>query len=425
MTRIRVLPYGPSNSARDLANALDGLRLAANGNSTFRGRTNDLIINWGNSSFDNPRVFGEARVMNRPEHIRMASNKIDAFTEMRRADVSTVDWTTDRAEAQRWLEAGELVYARTRLQGHSGEGIVMAHANMEADSPAFRVDRTLPQARLYTKGITAQRREFRIHVMQGQVTYVQQKKRESGWEQNENYSNLVRNYHTGWIYATSDVRPNNAALSAARSAVAALGLDFGAVDVITRGDNAWVLEVNTAPGLQGTNLETYSANFRAIAEGRPVTVWSPTDVVFADGPGREPARAVEARARVQTEQAMVEDAATRMMRSEIPDEVVMASNVAAAQAAVERQVARPIPVTAATMAQPAAPVVPPAPPVAPSRPAASEFADGAYYFATLDGQGIVVQFNAEVRGFYMPGWEIPLMTNQANFTVGSRVAMPQ
>ena len=38
-----------------------------------------------------------------------------------------------------------------------------------------------------------------------------------------------------------------------------IGLDFGAVDIIynNRDDVCYLLEVNTAPGLQGTTLEKY------------------------------------------------------------------------------------------------------------------------------------------------------------------------
>jgi len=43
------------------------------------------------------------------------------------------------------------------------------------------------------------------------------------------------------------------------ASVMALGLDFGAVDIVyNENDNkAYVLEINTAPGLSGTTLEKY------------------------------------------------------------------------------------------------------------------------------------------------------------------------
>jgi glutathione synthase/RimK-type ligase-like ATP-grasp enzyme len=44
----------------------------------------------------------------------------------------------------------------------------------------------------------------------------------------------------------------------------ALGLDFGAVDIIQDdGGNFYVLEVNTAPGLEGQTIKSYAEGFNA------------------------------------------------------------------------------------------------------------------------------------------------------------------
>jgi hypothetical protein len=109
----------------------------------------------------------------------------------------------------------------------------------------------MPHCPLYTKGVTGRRRELRVHVAFGQVILSQQKRRRDGYQEMPEYSNLVRNYDTGWIYATSTVVMSDSTRDLALNSVSALGLDFGAVDIITQGDSAWVLEVNTAPGLQG------------------------------------------------------------------------------------------------------------------------------------------------------------------------------
>ncbi|MGL5567045.1 MAG: hypothetical protein ACRDC4_15075, partial [Plesiomonas sp.] len=177
--RIAILPYGGSDSATALKNGIveagpvaTKLRLVG---SAFRGRFGDLIVNWGNSTIEPTimnRIVGDGRVINRPEAIKNASDKIKGFRAMSEAGVPTVEWTLDRAVARQWLEEGCLVYARTRLTGHSGAGIVMAHQNPESIQGvgnAFQVQATVPAAALFTKGLTEQRREFRIHVMNGIV----------------------------------------------------------------------------------------------------------------------------------------------------------------------------------------------------------------------------------------------------------------
>lgn len=374
---IAILPYGPSDSVRALAEAINATgatatRLRREG-STFRGRQGELIVNWGNSTIADATlntIRGNATLLNPPAAIRRASLKTDAFRLMAEQGVNTTEFTTDAAVAQRWMDDGNLVYARTRLQGHSGEGIVMAHRRpetIEGVGGAFEVHGNLPRAPLYTKGITAQRREFRIHVMNGTVTYVQQKKRENNWRENANYSNVVRNYHTGWIYATSGIQPNDAALNGAMAAVAALGLDFGAVDVITRGNDAWVLEVNTAPGLSGTNLETYTTNFLRIHRGEQPIRWTPgADVAAAD----------------EVEDAGDENFA---LPADEPAEVV------AAPVAPQPAQAAPAPRQARPVAQDVGALV-----------------DKAFYFATINGERTVVQYEAGIRQFFMIGIDVPM-----------------
>ena len=45
-------------------------------------------------------------------------------------------------------------------------------------------------------------------------------------------------------------------------AAKALGLDFGAVDIIEKNGRYYVLEVNTAPRLEGYSIERYSNYFK-------------------------------------------------------------------------------------------------------------------------------------------------------------------
>jgi len=53
-------------------------------------------------------------------------------------------------------------------------------------------------------------------------------------------------------------RYSDALLNLARTAVTALGYDFGAVDIIRKGDNFYVLEVNSGPWLNADLVELYA-----------------------------------------------------------------------------------------------------------------------------------------------------------------------
>ena len=52
----------------------------------------------------------------------------------------------------------------------------------------------------------------------------------------------------------------------ARDGISALGLDFGALDVVynERDNKCYLIEANTAPGLEGSTLDLYANAFRSV-----------------------------------------------------------------------------------------------------------------------------------------------------------------
>jgi len=91
--------------------------------------------------------------------------------------------------------------------------------------------------------------EFRVHIFKGKSIRISEKKffEDEGGK---------RDYTT--IKPTSNIKHVR---RAAKKAVKALGLDFGAVDVLATDDECWVLEVNTAPGLGGTMPKVWAETF--------------------------------------------------------------------------------------------------------------------------------------------------------------------
>lgn len=229
--RYRVRPYKQgSKSAKLLANALGGMVLKLK-NSKFVKQADDLVVNWGGTN----------------------KNKLEQYEVFSEFLVDSVFYTASKEEAQRALDGGTTVYARTKLNSMGGNGIVVVEPGED-----------LPDAKVYTAKF-AVKNEYRVHVAYGGVIKVQQKRRvhkdrraEFGIEK-INYN--VRNLAGGWIFAVNDIDPYPPNLETqAVNAVDALGYDFGAVDIaVDENGNVCVFEVNTAPGLCETTAEAYAS----------------------------------------------------------------------------------------------------------------------------------------------------------------------
>ena len=114
-------------------------------------------------------------------------------------------------------------------------------------------------APLYVKYVKKQQ-EYRVHIFNGSVIDVQRKMRRTETPDAEvNWQ--VRNHCNGFIFGRDGVSLPSSATDMCIATVAALSLDFGAVDLIYNAheDKYYVLEVNTACGLTGTTLEIYTA----------------------------------------------------------------------------------------------------------------------------------------------------------------------
>jgi glutathione synthase/RimK-type ligase-like ATP-grasp enzyme len=237
---LKLFPYKiGSVSAKRLAKTLRILRVSP----SYNAKRSDTIINWGSST--PPHFRWMQQDLNKPHAIALASNKLNTFLEYRSQSFTHVpNWTTNPSEAQHWVDLGYKVYCRTKLTGHSGNGIVICN---DGD--------TLVSAPLYTLH-TKHKYEYRVHVFRDQVLDVQQKKKRLGSVGGSG----IRNHSNGWIYARTEINPPEELLVSSIQAVKLLGLDFGAVDIGHRviDNKFFVFEVNTAPGLEGLTLDKYA-----------------------------------------------------------------------------------------------------------------------------------------------------------------------
>lgn len=243
MVKFLIHKQGPSRGARQLRKALRGA--IYNGHSIGAG---SVLINWGDSQCP------VTPCLNRPEAIRQASNKRNAFQLFAAKGVPVPRFATS-LEGVTW--SGTTV-VRHKLTGHSGEGIELVEKGKE-----------LPNAPLYVEYIKKED-EFRIHVGRHgddvRIFSVQRKARrldvpleQINWQ--------IRNHCNGFVFVRQAVNPPQSVADAAKAALTASGLDFGAVDVIynTKEGKAYVLEINTAPGLEGQTIDDYAGYFRGRA----------------------------------------------------------------------------------------------------------------------------------------------------------------
>ena len=249
-----------SQSAKELSQALGVRRIRHNG-STYKGSASKVVINWGSSSL--PEEVMKSKVINNPDAVAKASNKL-TFFETVKDKVNIPPFTTDKEEAKQWLDDGKIVVVREKLQGHSAEGLVLIED--EGKWNGYNHSR----AKLYVKYIP-KRDEYRVHVVNDEVVDVRRKALSS--EANGSFANWkVRNHANGFIYAKNNVDAPEDVHNQSLAAIAGSGLDFGAVDVIWNEylKRAFVLEINTAPGLEGSTIDSYADKFQDILnEGGP------------------------------------------------------------------------------------------------------------------------------------------------------------
>jgi len=245
--RTFVLPYNSaSESAKKLAEALGAKRIKREG-SRYKHKPGDRIINWGCSKIDNPEVL-KGIVLNTPEQVDQVSDKKTFFQSYPGNRDYVVQHTTNIDNALLWSAQDFTVVARHNLRGHSGEGIEIVEPGM-----------LMPHAPLYTK-YKKKTDEYRIHFCDGNLIKFARKGRKLEVP-DEEVNWKVRNLAGGFIYALSnlDEMPEGV-LDACQDYVDNTFLDFGAIDVIYHkpSDRAYILEVNTAPGLSGSTIEAYA-----------------------------------------------------------------------------------------------------------------------------------------------------------------------
>lgn len=220
--------------------------------NTYKNRPTHYVISWGLTTLYNIG-HGPSCVQNK---LTFFDTIKDWNDHNEHAQVNIPEWTDKKEVAQEWLTNGSTIVARTLLTSHSGKGIKL-----------YDKDTTEPlcDAPLYVK-YKKKKQEFRVHVFAKdsqplKVIDITQKKKRKDFEGEVNTK--IRNHQNGWVYCREDIVEPNDLHTQAITAATATGIKHGAVDIIYNAheDKCYVLEINSAPGIEGTTLEKYTNAF--------------------------------------------------------------------------------------------------------------------------------------------------------------------
>lgn len=198
----------------------------------------DFLVRWGTSQ--RPERDKAGRVLNSAQSINRAGDKLRALRTLQEAGVRVPEFGVQPDPA--WDR-----YLGRKLRGFGGKDIIVLPTGM-GDTHSSGVD-------FYTKFIPNDR-EYRIHVCGGKVIRVVRKYLERPDQKKSEY---VKNHANGYVFKTPAKHLNQTRTDAAVKAVEALGLDFGAVDMVVDHQGLeYVLEVNTAPACSPKTMQAYA-----------------------------------------------------------------------------------------------------------------------------------------------------------------------
>lgn len=200
------------------------------------------IICWGCML---PNLDG-FKVLNSQQHKWV--DKYQQAVALQQADIPTIATIpVGHYSAARMIEAGYI----KRTKDHTG-GLDLLNPNT---TPEFWVKKQNFKA------------EYRIHSFNGRSIRAGQKVpiegftpvEERRWKANAGLLHpWVRSWDGGWKVSYNNFKSTAPMRALAAKAVKALGLTFGAVDIAEdQSGQLWVLEVNSAPGIEGNTIEAY------------------------------------------------------------------------------------------------------------------------------------------------------------------------
>lgn len=220
-------------------------------------RKTDLFIRWGDTrdkELDDSIVRAGATILNKATAILRNTNKLKSLDILKRENINVPNIFTRKDDINTFPVLG-----RDRSH-HGGTDIVFINGNKYGNNDYSKI----PTKDFYTEFIPSDI-EYRVHVFCGEIVRVTRKSFR-GHDKDGNIvekKSVIRNDTFGWGHSHIDIdsfveaHPKSAKI--ALRAVSAIGLDFGAVDIIIAKENnqPYVLEVNSCPRLNSIGIDLY------------------------------------------------------------------------------------------------------------------------------------------------------------------------
>ncbi len=265
------------------------------------GTKQKIVIGWGAKTSDKVSL-GNAVVINHPDRIRDNRNKLKALAVMEKSGVNVAPFIPAESAV---TELGKTKGAKIGLPLVGRTNYHQGGANFFTCLTRTHVEETIAilnnqlKKKGYFQNYIDVKSEFRLHVVDGEIIYAQRKvprtnmkeahvtdqtekikamAEKKGAKIDDDTLKFAMEYQGGKIaspdlivksnnrgYKFSNIKLSNVDKSLASEAiksVESLGLQFGAVDCVLDVDGkAWVIEVNTGPGLDGTAFKDYVGAF--------------------------------------------------------------------------------------------------------------------------------------------------------------------
>lgn len=245
MTKLYIYPYSSgSESAKLLAERLGAKRIKLT-NSEYVHKDNHLVINWGNSNCPYPGL-------NPGPILKETVDKLKLFRLLTKKGLREY-------LPNYWTHPDDIpdnafpIFCRTTTKGCDGAGIVIANNREE-----------LVNAPLYTAALK-DTTEYRVTILKGYgITDIQTKLPRAGQDPHP----LIKTYANGYGFQRKPVDKYDESVLTAFAAMilTATGLDFCGIDVLYKNGECYILEVNTAMGLEGDALERFARGIEALVE---------------------------------------------------------------------------------------------------------------------------------------------------------------